>query len=398
MKKIGKTSLACAAALLLAACSADDAAAPLREGEVGCPVLKIAAAEMAFSAETRAAQPMSPDIEKYVRTIAVFEFDNEGLHENRSTTYHFIDFVRGTVDGRTGVGQVDATEFGIVETTLEGLAFESRTDGTLCLVANVTEEQVSDFYENYREPGQSNGRITLDKFKEWALPFEYKIPKAGIYDETESGHLETMYMFGYYQGKIDVDNPEAISVDLGRLASRLDITIENSTGREITKRLGYHFDNVCRSAYFFPIKMSMPPAVGVGLSRTVICSGVGDPVEGDILKAVPETFADKASHTHYFYVAAHSAAGYEEATKLHLFYDSRIVDDTAVADESKSVKIPLCNVHPSSAAEVPNGYSLSRNTRYHFTIRLKGANSKTASVRSDASRPGEITVYLPLDE
>ena len=66
----------------------------------------------------------------------------------------------------------------------------------------------------------------------------------------------------------------------------------------------------------------------------------------------------------------------------------------------KSVKIPLCNVHPSEAASVPNGYSLSRNTRYHFTIRIRkkdAASLGKATTRSGTSgnRSGEVTVYLP---
>jgi len=398
-----KIKCACAAAaLLFAACTVDEETGTKSEASVVYPEFRIGVSDMTMNAETRAVEPMSPDVEKYVKTLAVFEFDNEGLHEKKADTYHFIDFVAGTVDGAAGVGDVKPTLYGIVETTLKGLSFVQYDKGTICLVANVSEAQVADFYDTtYRESGQSYGHMTFDKFKTWALPFEYEQAKTGIYDESVSGHIETMYMFGYYQGSIDPTNSEAIAIDLGRLASRLDITIVNETGEEIDKRFGYHFDNVCHSAYFFPIKASMPPTVGVGLSRTVICSGKDDPVDGDKDRTIPETFPADSTHTRYFYVAAHSAQNEEDATKLHLFYNSRIVDDDQIDDKNvQSVKIPLCNVHPSEAASVPNGYSLSRNTRYHFTIRLKKgpispSEAKTTRAVEFGKLPGEIIVYLP---
>lgn len=387
-----------AVALLLSACTDDDGPTVKDEPTVDYPEIHLGVSEMTMTAVSRAAEPMSPDVEKYVRTIAVFEFDNEGIHDKDPQTYHFIDFVAGTVDDKTGVGDVVKTDYGIVETTLKGIAFKSYTDGTICLVANVTEDQVKAFYDECKKSGQSYGRMTLDQFKKWALPFEYEQAKEGTYDETTAGHIKVMYMFGYYQGNIDPDTSGEIRVDLGRLASRLDITVVNDTGEELTKRLGYHFDNVCKSAYFFPIKMGMPPTIGAGLTRTIICSGKNDLVEG-VVTEVPETFKPGESHTRYFYVAAHSATGKDDATQLHLFYDRRIVNDN-VADNTGSVKVPLCNVHPSEADNVPNGYSLSRNTRYHFTIRLKKSTASPANAPASRSveygeQPGEIVVYLP---
>lgn len=391
----------CAAAVMfLPACNEADGPDRVIEGQTVYPSIRINVPEMEMSeSASRASVPMSPDDEKYVKTMAVFEFDREGLHTNSPTTYHFIDFVAGTVDGKTGVGEVKKTEYGVVESTLEGLAFESHEKGMVCLVANVTEDSVRYFYEHYKDEGQSYGNITFEQFKRWNLTFDYEKKEDVAYDETVSGHLKSMYMFGYYEGEIDSSTPEAISVDLGRLASRLDVTVVNETGDDITKRLGYHFDDVCHSAYFFPIKMSRPPTYKVSLSRTLICTGVGETVEdGEFL---PETFANGESHTHYYYVAAHSAMDATEATKLHLFYNSRVVgqtqDEVDVPDEGGSaVKIPLCNVVPTEAGSVANGYSLSRNTRYHFTIRLRKMGSESPVSRSKLTGvPGEIIVYLP---
>jgi len=380
-----------AAALMLAACTDGEDITPVTEGSVVYPEMAIGVSQMNMVADSRAASPMSPDHEKYVKTIAVFEFDNEGLHVKSNNTYHFIDFVAGTVDGKTGVGDVHKTEYGIVETTLNGLTFEERSNGMICLVANITETDVDNFYNNYREDDQTYGNITFDKFKTWALPFNYVQSTSNVYDESTVGYLKDMYMFGYYEGPIEPATAGTIRIDLGRLASRLDIVIVNETGGDIDKRLGYHFDNVCHSAYFFPILSGMPPTIGSGLTRTVICAGE-NPVEGDPeFKIVPQTFPDKGVHTRYFYVAAHSAKDIEDATKLHLFYNRPIEDDNQ--DKSNSVQVPLCNVHPSEAAEVKNGYSLSRNTRYHFTIRLRAKASAT-SRSVEYTQPGEIIVYL----
>ncbi len=395
------------ALLVFAACTKDGETVVCDEGVVFKPELRVSVSEMTMAATSRALEPMSPDVEKYVRTIAIFEFDNEGLHEKKSSTYHFIDFLKGTVDGfESDDDDVHKSEFGVVESSFKGLAFEARSNGTICLVANVTETDVYNFYHNdrYHEPGQSYERITLDNFKKWALEFKYHESGAGIYDETQAGHLKDMYMFGYYQGKIDPSNPTSIMVDLGRLASRIDITVINQTGEDIRKRLGYHFDNVCRYAFFFPMKMSVPIVEEVSRARTIICSGymdddtTVDPVEGAVT-AVPPSFGAGEVHTRYFYVAAHSAKDESEATKLHLFYNRRIADDQTV--QEGGIRIPLCNVSPDMAADVTNGYSLSRNTRYHFTIRLKKKGAASANGIAPSSldaveeRPGEITVYLP---
>lgn len=380
-----------------------------QEGAVVYPRLRIRVGEMEMTAVSRAVSPMSPDLEKYVRTAALFEFDNEGLHEKGDSTYHFIDFVAGTVDGVAGVGGVHKTEYGVVDATLDGIALAAREAGTLCMVVNVTEEQVDDLYSNYHEDGASYGRLTFAKFKTWSLPFEYEEPKSENYDESVTGHLKNMFMFGYYQGAIDPKAPGEIDIDLGRLASRLDITIVNQTGSDITKRLGYHFDNVCGSAYFFPLMMGMPPTVDAVLARTVVCAGENNPLEGDPeFQTVQEIFPAGGIHTRYYYVAAHSASGYNDATKLHLFYDRQIVEDEC--DSTSCAWVPLCNVHPLHAAEVENGFSLSRNTRYHFTIRLKSMSAAAPKLsRSSAGvgretalpqveygdTPGDITVWLP---
>ncbi len=387
--------------LLLVSCSKEEDIMKVEEGSIIYPSLSIGVSEMNMTADTRATSPMNPDHEKYVRSLAIFEFDNEDFHMRRGTTFHFIDFVKGTIDNKQ---KMDTTEYGIVETTLDGLAFEAYSDGTLCFVANVTQAEVDKFYEKYREEGQTNGRTTFDKFKTWALPFDYVTQTSEGYNESTTGYIRSMFMFGYFEGKIVPAEIGSMRVDLGRLASRLDITVVNETGSDITKRLGYHIDNMCVSANFFPMLSGMPPIDYRGVATTVICT----PEEGDpAFNKVPTTFPDTRSHTRYFYAAAHSATDYNQATKLHLFYDRTIPDadnkdKNGIVNEPNSYFVPLCNVEPWQADKVKNGYSLSRNTRYHFTIRLKSSASaqsekRTRSAVEYGDKPGEITVYLPTD-
>ncbi len=421
MKRIDYIIAYILTALLLASCTEREDPMPNPDdGTIVYPSLRVGVTEMTMDPTSRALGPMSPDEEKYVKSIAVFEFDNEGQHTYGPATFHFIDFLKGTVDGKTNVGNVDSTEYGIVEADLEGLAFVKYTGSKsrICLVANVPLDSVKKFYKELTKTGQTEGIITFDQFTQWALPFDYKKqPTSDVYNDSTIGHLERMYMFGYYQGPIDPATTGNLPIDLGRLASRVDITIVNQTGSDITKRLGYHFDNVCHAAYFFPMQTGMPTTKGAGMSRTVICSG-DEPVEGDdyTYHIVPQHFKAGASHTRYFYMAAHSATGFEQATKLHLFYDTKIMEGNG--NSRNSILIALCNVHPDQAAGVTNGYSLSRNTRYHFTIRIQSRTApqsdesplpadSRASVDPRGSHPydspsveygplpGDITVYLP---
>ncbi len=391
--------LACAAATaLLAACTtdADEMPAMKEDGAVVYPNLRFSVSEMEMEMVTRATAPMTVEDEKYVTTLAIFEFDNEDMHIKGDNTYHFIDFTKGTVDGHDNPNDsIIKSPHGVVEFTLEGIPFENYSRKTICLVANVTEVQVNQFYDQYREPGQTFGRITFEKFKEWELPFTYKqAADTTVYDESVAGHLDKMYMFGYYQDTIAVAKPSDIWVDLGRLASRVDITIKNETGGDITERFGYHFDDVCRSAFFFPMKSRRPKVYGTGRTRTVIASGP------DRIAGVSEKFPKDSVHTRYFYMAAHSADSMHQATKLHLYYGAPMLSNDEPSPGGVAIEIPLCNVHPSHAADVKNGYSLSRNTRYHFTIRLKSrlkSRVGPAKIKPEFSYegPGDIVVYLP---
>jgi len=410
IRTIQSFAAAALAAAGLAACSADEPEQPADgQPQIVIPRLQIRVADMEMEAETRAAGPMSPDVEKYVKRIAIFEFDNEGMHIQGPNTYHFVDFTLGTIDGKPGpAGSIVSApiEEGIVEAELDGLTFEEYTDGMICVVANVTEDDVKNLYRDYKEDDQTEGRLLYDRFKYWSLKFHYYDEDQGLkydYFESNSGHIKEMYMFGYWKGIIEPATASLTPIDLGRLASRLDITIKNETGRDIDKRFGYHFDNVCDSAYFFPMKMSITPKRGAGKSRTVICTGVGDPLQDLRIEPgviVPEKFAADASHTRYFYVAAHSAKNYDEATKLHLFWNSRINNCPKTDVGGWEGWIPMCNLHPDVAPGVTNGYSLSRNTRYHFTIRVRDAagNSRSGSpVEPNPAVPGEYFFYLPTD-
>ncbi len=398
MKYIGNIKFAALSALaLLSAACADENTPSVNEGEVVYPRLRFGVSEMTMEPVSRATEPMGPDEEKYVRTLAIFEFDREEVHTYSPTSFHFVDFTQGTVDGVKNAA-VDSTEYGVVESSLGGLAFDSRDFGTICLVGNVTKAQVGELYQKCSETGTTYGRVSFDQFKEWSLPFKYVDPPEGVdYDETVLGHVYPMYFFGYYQGKIVSSEADDIAVDLGRLASRIDVAFINETGGDITEHIEYHFDEVCYNAYLFPIVSPRPNNLAPGQSRTIVCTGGMTAIDG-----VQQTFPKDEDHLRYFYVAAHSAVDFKEATKLHLFYGSEPQADDTPGPGGVDFKIPVCNINPSDAASVFNGYSLSRNTRYRFNIRLrKRGHSEQAEQSEPASRtesseiPGEVIVYLP---
>lgn len=403
--------LAAAAGMTLAACSADEPAAPSdKQPEIVTPRLQFGVLDLKEADGSRAATPMDEHEERYVRTLALFEFDNEGMHISGPDTYHFIDFIKGTIDGVAGTtGDITdgASQDGVIDALITGLTFESHTNGMICAVANVTEDEVDDMYMKLREPGQTKGRLLITNFKKWTLPFEYKGGNPDYdYEEAVSGHLKNMYMFGYWEGNIAKDD-ETLHIDLGRLASRLDITIINQTGMDITRRFGYHFDNVCKSAYVFPTKESVPPQEGAGNTRTIICSGYKDdnPTEIDIVEGadpaldIPVTFPNGASHTRYFYTAAHSADSLSHATKLHLFWNARIVDEIMSTNPNgRHTYVPICNLQPGVADDVKNGYTLSRNTRYHITLRMRRNAVGGRSSSMQAVAPGDYIIYLPVGD
>ncbi|PWM25299.1 MAG: hypothetical protein DBX40_05100 [Clostridiales bacterium] len=376
-------------AVMAVSCSTEERAQdalPGQECKAVVVTLHVGVCEMTGNTSTRATEQMSPEMENTIKSLAVMEFDNEGLHEKGESTYHFIDFIKGTVDG---VETLPATTDGMLNTSLDGLSLMSYSDATLCLVANVTEEQVDDFYDRYREPGQTPGNIRLEQFKKWSLPFEYEDNMELDPDESVSGHIRQMYMFGYYRGAVDPAAAGSIRVELGRLASRVAITIRNDTGEDIDRLLWYHFDNVSHEAYVFPGHASIP-SDEVRHTITYICSGTEEGIAN-----VPETFAKGSEHTRYFYIAGHAASNEDEATKLHLFYGAYMLDGDIPADGGADFHIALGNLPPEEAGGNAGGYYLNRNTFYHFTILLKKSGSAMSRSASSDESTDKMTLILP---
>ncbi len=329
--------------VLLTACSKD----PERKLRVYTPVsvnIDMGVTPMENNLiQSRAEEIMEPSLENPIRSLAIFQFDEEGQHD-RNLHYHYLNFVD------------DDTPTGVLTTTLKDLTFDylNGTTTTICVVANVSPEEVSEFYEDCRIESGELGRIELFQLKEWQLTFDYVEQEEGGKDT--QGHIKEMYMFGYYEGKLK-EGSNDLKIILGRLVARLDITLE-TVDESIQEKVAYHLDNIVTKAYVFPGDKGGEVDDESQRFTTVFEAG---------------TLASAGTKvTRYFYVAGHSADKAEEATTLHLYYGNNV----SSSDLTGGIKIPLCNTPPSETAN-PN-YWLNRNSIYSFVIRIK--NSKVSGI------------------
>ena len=281
--------------VLLTACSKESE----QEDKIYTPVsvnidLGVSAME-GNTVQSRAEEIMSPVEENPIRSLAIFQFDKEEQHD-RKLNYRYLNFVD------------DSTPTGVLNTTLDGLKLDYQGGNltTICLVANVSEEEVDKFYEESMIEGGSSDRLELFQLKEWQLELNYVYQEEGKKDT--QGHIERMYMFGYYRGTLK-EGTNDLKIMLGRLVARLDITLE-AVDESITEKVEFHLDNVSTKAYVFP----------------------GDKgVEGGENRYFNTKFENGISsgskETRYFYVAGHSAEEAEEATTLHLYYGNSDFDE-----------------------------------------------------------------------
>ena len=327
-----------------------------------------------LNSSTRASKQMAPEMENCIKTLDVFQFDTEGNHD-RKTGYSHREFVD------------DGNPTGVLETTItEKLLPNMRT---LCVLANVPQEQISAFYVKVAgQTGQTVGRVTFDDIKQWAVRFNY-IQRTDDASVDSAGMVRQMYMFGYYDGVLPSGvTGDKLQIVLGRLTARLDITINNKSSQQIAaNELLYHFDNVPVESYVFPGNASMKPDVVDDAENYMLNTEALEP--------------NKGSFTRYFYVGENVAKSPDEATYLHLFYKKG-----GFAEPGKVVKggkkIALCNSSPSDIESGKNeSWQLHRNTIYSVTINLVDASdtssSAAAKIRTRAgATPGEIVYDVPI--
>lgn len=324
MRKYIKFLFFTLAICLLTACEYTEVEEPVKT-----TVLNISAAPMNdYGVTTRSVYTMWPEEENCIKTLAFFQFDPEGIH-TRNELYNFRKFT--TEDNPNGV----------LQASIEDINFKSykTNNTTICVVANVTEQDVNEFYNQYTT--STSTQVRLDEFKEWTHEFQYKEHEDSV------GHLKQVCMFGYYDGTLeDVIVKRLI---LGRLCSRIEVTLKAENSNDFNSGVSFWFDNVPTEAYYF--------------SRGI---GVADSLKNESFSTtVPSVTTDK--QVYYFYIPGNSAQTEDEALKLNINFNDKVRTVT------------LCTLPPEQNEEYVD-FAINRNSIYRFNLTLKRNNGTRASI------------------
>lgn len=300
------------------------------------------------AAVTRSDYTMWPEEENCIRTLAFFQFDPEGLH-NREELFHFRNFVN------------EGTPYGVLKAEIEDVSFKSYNGKhtTVCVVGNITEDEVNEFYSEYTS--STSSQILLSDFKKWKATFKYKE------DADSLGHLEQVYTFSYYQGVINDDNRIARLI-MGRLCSRIEISLTADNDVDFAQGVGFSFDNVPTQAFYFPGDDAVMDTLGDGLFET------------DNLSVTT------TERLFYFYMPGNSAKSADEALTLKIAYNNQVKEVT------------LCTLLPNSDWNYWD-YGINRNSIYRFRINLRKKTALPANraMTLDESEPDKAFAGKSVD-
>lgn len=317
---------------------------------------------------TRALQPMTPEEENMIRTIAVLQFDSEdnlvpvSEPTQKEQFYYFKDLTED-----------EDTPNGALSPDLDGVILQqSDKKTTVCLIANLSENQVEEL--TLKDDGKT--RVLLSDFRQKTVQIENMLTaENGAGGNNQNiGHVKNIYMFGYYEGVLPSGDNNKLSIDLGRIIARIEVNFILDNPQELTKKFYISLANLETRAYVFPGTQS-PNADDSWLKMT--------PTERS-------QYIKDGSSQFYFYAAPHSADNPENATQLQIWYT-----DTNEADqleEKECHTILLCN-NPDVEAEdaMAGDYYLNRNSIYHVNVHL---TKKTKSQKlSPATRSTDRETY-----
>ena len=341
MRKYIKFLFFTLAICLLTACEYTEVEEPVRT-----TVLNISAAPMNdYGVTTRSGYTMWPEEENCIKTLAFFQFDPEGIH-TRNELYNFRKFT------------TEDNPYGVLQASIEDINFKSykTNNTTICVVANVTEQDVNEFYNQYTT--STSTQVRLDEFKEWTHKFQYKEHEDSV------GHLKQVCMFGYYDGTLEDVIVERLI--LGRLCSRIEVTLKAENNNDFIDGVSFSFDNVPTEAYYF--------------SRGI---GVADSLKDRLFYTiVPNVSTDK--QVYYFYIPGNSAQTENEALKLNINFKYKVRTVT------------LCTLPPEQSGEYVD-FAINRNSIYRFNLTLK-KNTRTRTTTNEGSRLSVPVMAFSEDE
>lgn len=294
-----------------------------------------------YGGTTRSSYTMWPEEENCIKTLAFFQFDPEGMH-TRDELYNFRSFV------------TDDSPYGVLQASISDVSFKSykANNTTICVVANVTEQDVNEFYNQYTT--STSTQVRLDEFKEWTHKFQYKE------DSDSLGHLKQVCMFGYYEGTLDEKEPLQRLI-LGRLCSRIEITLQAENDNDFEPGVSFAFDNVPTEAHYF--------STGVGVTETQ--------KDNQFETTVPSVKIERQMF--YFYMPGNSAQTTKGALKLNITFGT----------QTKTVT--LCTLPPGQN-EGYEDYTINRNSIYRFNLTLKKKSASTRGGESEGWASSEPAV------
>lgn len=326
---------------------------------------------------SRAILPMTPEEENPMRSVAIVQFDSEGVMQrinSNDANHPYFHYFNLTSD-ENPIGQ---TNF---ELNVELLPLKNTR---ICVIANLSVERIRSL--TYSE--SNNRQFIWNEFRENTVDIPYILEE--INEGKSVGHVEEIYMYGQFEGEINsngmaVSNSveKQLSILMARLISRLEMNIICDDG--VTIPYGYKiylgFTGIEKSAYLVPGAANF-------ISELVHNHVMLTPVDRtDIIK---ENQANNIS-PFYFYIAPHIVlSDINRVTKFIIWCvpetvskDNLIINkdtDPTPNPEYNYYPIPMCNDPLQNTPGVEGALWLNRNSLYHVNITL--TNRKTYGGRS----------------
>lgn len=340
-------------ALMAVSCQSED---PMTEAGSNQPVLRITTAPMTIYGEqvpydTRATEPLYPEYENSIYSLAVLVFDvQEGVlqrfpAENAQSEAKYYKYTN--LRDKNGAGLLNYT------LKTEDFPVTEGVEYTVCLIGNLTEEAVADIVDGMLA---NDGTAYLNEFKNVSVAIPY-IRNDNDPSGLKIGHVSDIYMFGYYEGVVKglknsagVETTE-LSITLGRIISRLEMvfTVDGSVTLDEDKTFYCRMNNLESHAHLFPTGVSP----GADDSSLIIPGVISE-----------LTSLNDGQSTIYFYAAPHSAETAEAAMSLDLWYTDKNANTSTLGDPHATIQ--LCNDQPVD----DRNYYLNRNSVYRFNFNL----------------------------
>lgn len=326
---------------------------------------------------SRAIVPMAPEVENPMKSIAVIQFDSEGtmlqLNETNHPFFHYIDLT----SENNPTGQI-STELNV--------KLYAMKDTRVCVIANVDEQKIRELTFNDAE----NRNYIWNEFRVNTIDIPYILEE--INGGQSVGHVEEIYMFGYFEGEINEQgmavsgtNVKQLSIAMSRLISRMEMYIKLGDGVTIPNgyRIFLGFTGIEKSAY-------LVPGAANYLTELVHNHVLLKPV--DRTDIIIENSDQSKTSTFYFYLAPHIVkSNSDKVTRFVIWCVPENInkEDLIINEDTDPMPNPaynhceimMCNDPLQENPNVEGALWLNRNSLYHVNITLTNGES-TKAMRS----------------